>query len=84
MSEEPQITTSDEGKTVVTQDGDEIGEISAVQNNAIVVEAPEDLGDSIRSRLDWDHTRGNKYMLQASNVDNVTDDSVEVSGFSEE
>lgn len=85
MSGDPNVTAEDEGKTVVTRDGDEIGRISDVQNNAVVVESPESgLSDSIRSRVNWEHTRGDKYLLQASQVDDVTDDTVVVGDLSED
>ena len=86
MPEDPQLTDAEEGKTVVTPDGDEIGQITNVRNNVASVKPDPGLTDRIRSRLDWGGSDSDTetYRLQAADVSNVTSDTVVVHGTFEE
>ena len=86
MPEDPQLTDTEVGKTVVTPDGDEIGQVTNVHNNVATVEPDPGLTDRLRAVLDWEGSDSDSetYRLQAADVSNVTDDTVVVHGSFEE
>lgn len=86
MPEDPQLTDTEVGKTVVTPDGDEIGQITDVHNNVATVEPDPGLADRFRAVLDWEGSDSDSetYRLQAGDVSNVTADTVVVHGSFEE
>ena len=79
MPADPELTDADEGKRVVTPDGDEIGRIEEVHGNVAAVDPGTGLTDQLRSALGWgsDET---EHRLQADDVSQVTDDTVVVHG----
>ena len=48
-----EFRTSDEGKTVVTADGDEVGTIEKIEGDMAHVKPKGSLSRSIRRRLGW-------------------------------
>ena len=86
MPQDPQLTETEKGKTVVTPDGDEIGRIAGVENNVAAVDPDPGLTDRIRSALGWEDSDSDSetYRLQAADVNNVTSDTVVVQGHFEE
>lgn len=86
MPEDIRLTDAEEGKNVVTPDGDEIGRITGVHDNVAAVKPDSGLTDRIRSTLGWKGQGPDTetYRLQAADVDSVTDETVVVHGHFEE
>lgn len=70
------FTDEDEGKMVVTADGDTVGTIESVSGSMAQVRPDEDLSRSIRRRLGWSEEGEETYQLEASKVDQISDDEV--------
>lgn len=68
--------SSDEGKEVVTADGDTVGTIVEVSGSSAHVEPDEDLSQSIRRRLGWTEEGEESYQLNHSNVDEISGNQV--------
>lgn len=67
---------SDEGMTVRTADGDEIGVIETVEGNTARVKPDPSISDSIRQRLGWESKGQAMYDLDHSKVDTFVQDEV--------
>lgn len=74
----PDFTTDDEGKPVVTADGDRIGTVREVDVHTAHVEPGPDMSDSIKSRLGWRATETTTYQLDEEYVESITDDEVRI------
>lgn len=71
------LERSDEGTTVRTADGDEIGTIQLVQGaNGARVEPVSGIAGSLRKRLGWSAQDANVYELPHSRVASFDDDAV--------
>jgi len=68
--------SEDEGKRVVTADGDEIGTIEKTSGSMAHVKPSENLSQSVRRRLGWAEEGEETYELQTSNVDSIESDHV--------
>lgn len=68
--------SSDEGKEVVTADGDIVGTIVDVSGSSAHVMPDEDLSQSIRRRLGWTEEDEESYRLENSNVDEFSGDQI--------
>lgn len=66
----------DEGKSVMTADGDMVGTIESISGSTAHVRPHDDLSRSTRRRLGWSEEGENSYELEHSNVDSITDDGV--------
>lgn len=86
MPADPELTDAEKGKTVVTEEGDELGQITSVRNNMAAVKPDPGLTDQLRARLGWGSSDSDDetYRLQAADVSNVTDDTVVVHSSFEE
>lgn len=71
-----EFESSDEGKTVRTKDGDEVGKIESVEGDKALVKPESGLSESIRNRLGWMSENEDEYELDSSKVDDVTDEEV--------
>ena len=80
MPQDAELTESEEGKRVITEDGEEIGRITEVHHNAAAVKPDRGLTDQLRSALGWGDTDKETYRLQAGDVSRVTDETVVVHG----
>lgn len=67
---------SDEGKHVVTADGEAVGTIAETSGSSASVAPEEDLSQSIRRRLGWTEEGEAHYELEQSMVDRFTEDEV--------
>jgi cell shape-determining protein MreC len=75
MASENTLTTSDEGKQVVTHDNEVVGQIVSVAEHSAEVNPDTDLSDTMMSRLGWsDHEE--TYQLEFDEIDAVVDDQV--------
>ena len=71
-----QLTDSDEGKTVVTSDGNKVGMITEVRGGTGYVDPDPDMFDSIKSKLNWGDAGQDTYPLSGDDVAEVTDDEI--------
>lgn len=71
-----QLTEDDQGKRVVSSDGDEVGMITEVRDGTAYVDPNPDMFDSIKSKLDWGDAGQDSYPLPANRIADVTDDEV--------
>jgi hypothetical protein len=71
-----QLTENDEGKKVVSTDGDEIGRITEVRGGTAYVDPDAGMFDTVKAKLDWGDPGEDSYPIQADHVSNVTDDEV--------
>lgn len=74
-----EFTEDDQGKTVVTADGDEIGSVSGVEGRRAYVDPDPGITDRIKSALGWQDVDEEDYALEESQVDTVTDDEIRLS-----
>jgi hypothetical protein len=68
--------SEDEGKSVMTADGDIVGRVEKVSGSTAHVKAEGGLSQSIRRRLGWTEEEEDTYELRKSNVDEITDDGI--------
>lgn len=73
-----QLTEDDEGKRVVTMDGDEVGMIAEVSGGQAYVDPDPGLLDAIKAKLDWGDAAGDTYPLVEDDIEEVTDDEVRI------
>lgn len=71
-----QLTEDDEGKKVVSADGDEIGRITDVRGGTAYVDPDPGMFDTVKAKLNWGDADEDSYPLQADHVADVTDDEV--------
>ncbi|WP_135827035.1 PRC-barrel domain containing protein [Halorussus ruber] len=69
------LTESDEGKRVVSADGELLGEVAKVDQGVAHLEPEEDY-DAIKSYLDWESDEDEGYTFQETAVEEVTDEKV--------
>ena len=72
----PDFTADEEGKPVVTANGDTIGYVRDVDVRTAHVEPGPDMSDSIKSRLDWSATEEKTYQLDEDYVESITGDEI--------
>lgn len=73
-----EFTNDDEGKTVVDDDGDEVGIVSDVRHGQAYVELDPGITDKIKSKLGWGDVDDDTYPIQDEQVDDVTDDEIRI------
>jgi hypothetical protein len=70
------ITEEDQGKQIVSSDGESIGTVMKVDAGVVHVNLDSDLPESVRQRFDWGEA--DDYTLQETEIEAVTDDEVVV------
>ena len=70
------LTDDDEGKKVVSADGDEIGIVTDVRNDTAYVDPDPGITDTVMSKLGWKSAGEEDYPLENSRIDAITDDEV--------
>ena len=70
------LTDDDEGKRVITMDGDEIGMVAEVRGGTAYVEPDPGMFDRIKSELDWGDAGEDTYPIDSDDISEVTDDEV--------
>jgi len=68
--------SSDEGKRVMTADGDVVGTVEMIRGGNAHVKPDTGLSQSMRRRLGWPEQGEDTYRLQKSNVHEITDDGI--------
>lgn len=72
------LTTDDEGKTVVTHDGKEIGEIVEFENGKAYVEPDGVVPRQTQRKLGWGDADSEPFVLSNSMVYSITERKVRV------
>jgi len=75
------ITDDDQGKRVITEDGDEVGVVSEVRGGTAYVEPDPGMMDSIKAKLGWGDADEDTYPLDNDDVMEVTDDRIRLQRF---
>lgn len=70
------ITDDDEGKQVVTSDGDQVGIVQEVRGGTAYVDPDPNMLEQVKAKLDWGDVDEDTYPLDESNVAEVTDDEI--------
>lgn len=73
------ITDDDEGKTVVDENGDEIGVVSDVEHGTAYVTPDPGITDKLMAKLGWDDRDEETYPLQEEAIEAITDDEIRLS-----
>jgi len=79
MQSNPNFTESDEGKSVVNENGMTIGRVIEVEGKHAYVDPDPSLADSIMSKLGWGSRDEDSYLLETDSVSSITDDEVRLS-----
>lgn len=66
--------SEDEGKPVMTNDGETVGTVEKTMSTEIHVKPDGSLSQSIRRRLGWAEEGQDAVSVQKSKVDEITDD----------
>ncbi|ELZ19906.1 hypothetical protein C475_21449 [Halosimplex carlsbadense 2-9-1] len=69
-------TDDDVGKTVVNASGDEVGMVSAVENDRMYVDPHPSITDRIRTALGWGSDDDDTYPVDEEHVSRIEDDEV--------
>lgn len=70
------FTDDDEGKTVINDDGENVGIVSDVEHGTAYVDPDPGLTDKVMAKLGWDERDEETYPLQEESVESVTDDEI--------
>ena len=70
------FTPDDEGKRVVTADGDVVGTVDTAAGSSAHVRADENISQSMRRRLGWTEEHQDTFELDQSTIDRITDDEI--------
>ncbi|MFD1588362.1 hypothetical protein ACFR9U_15375 [Halorientalis brevis] len=71
-------TQDEEGKSVVDATGEEVGLVVEVENETMFVDPHPSITDKIKTALDWGGHNEDAYPVTASQVSQITDDTVEL------
>ena len=70
--------SDDEGKRVVTADGDMIGTVERASGSSAHIKPENNLSRSVRRRLGWSEEGEDTYQLRKSKVNSITDDEIQL------
>jgi hypothetical protein len=70
------LTEEDEGKRVVTDDGDEIGVVAEVEGGRAHVQPDPGMLDSLSAKLGWGDANEDTYPIENDKIRAVTDDEI--------
>lgn len=71
-----EFSSEDEGKQVVTADGDMVGTVDSIAGSSAHIKPSSDLSRSVRRRLGWTEEGEETYELEHSKVDRITSDEI--------
>jgi sporulation protein YlmC with PRC-barrel domain len=72
------FTSEDEGKPVMTKDGETVGTVAEAAGTELHVEPDTGLSQSIRRRLGWAEQEQDTFSIRQSNVARITDDEIQL------
>lgn len=70
------LTEDDEGKSVVTADGETVGMVTEVRENTAYVDPEPGMFDRIKAKLDWSDSGEDAYPVGADAIEEITDDEL--------
>lgn len=70
------LTEQDEGKRIVTSDGNELGEIMAVRDGIPYIDPDPDMAKHLKGKFDVGDVDEESYPLETADVAEVTDGEV--------
>lgn len=70
------FSSKDEGKRVVTADGDMVGTVESASGSTAHITVDDDLAQNTRRRLGWTEEGEETYRLRKSNVDRIEGDEI--------
>lgn len=71
------VTEDDEGKEVVSWDGDDtLGRVVDVEQGTAYVDPEPDVTETLRLKLEWGDADGDAYPLSNETIARITDDSI--------
>lgn len=70
------FTANDEGKSVMTADGDPVGIIDRVTDTDAFVKPDAGLSQSTRNKLGWTQKGEETYQLRKSKVQSIDEDAI--------
>jgi len=76
MADETTLTTSDQGKEVVTNDNEVIGTVTEVEGNRAYVEPDPDVTDAVMSRLGWGSRDQSSFQIESEQIDAIVQDQI--------
>jgi sporulation protein YlmC with PRC-barrel domain len=79
MQDNVTLTEDDEGKNVITSDGDQVGRVVEVRHGTAQVDPDPGLTDTIRSKLGWGEGDEDSYQLDSPSIKSVTDMEIHLS-----
>lgn len=71
-----EITEDEEGKSVLSSDGEEVGVVIDVQYGTARVEPDPGLTDELKARVGFGDTDEESYPLQEERIETITDDEI--------
>jgi hypothetical protein len=71
-----EITDDEEGKSVLSSDGEEVGVVIDVQHGTARVEPDPGLTDELKAKLGFGDTGEESYPLQEERIETITDDEI--------
>lgn len=70
------FNADDEGKAVLTADGDMVGTVESTDGDSAHVRPDENLSRATRQKLGWTAENEETYRLESSNVERITGDEI--------
>jgi hypothetical protein len=71
-----EITEDEEGKSVLSSDGEEVGVVIDVQYGTARVEPDPGLTDELKAKVGFGDTDEESYPLQEERIETITDDEI--------
>ena len=72
------LTDNDEGKNVVTEDGEKVGIVKSVDHGMAHVDPDPGMTDEMKSKMGWGDRDEDTYELDEERIETVTDDDVRI------
>ena len=72
------LTDDDEGKEVVTSEGEKIGIVKSVDHGTAHVDPDPGMTDELKAKMGWGDRDKNTYQLDSDSIETVTDDDVRI------
>lgn len=70
------LTEEDEGKRVISGNGDDLGMIREVREGTPYVETDPDVFEKVKAKFDWGEPEEETYPLKTADIADVTEDEV--------
>ena len=74
----PNLTDSDEGKRVVSNDGEEVGRVVEVKEETAFVDPNANLEETLKSKIGLTDEEEGSFTIDASSISEITGDEVRI------